>query len=75
MVFDKVKKLLSEQLEVDPDLITIDTDIIGDLGADSLDLVELVMTLEEKLGVTIADESIGDMTTVRDIVTLVEKLM
>ena len=46
MVFDKMKEVLAEQFDVDPETITRDTDMMNDLGADSLDLVELIMTLD-----------------------------
>ena len=56
MIFDTVRELLAHQLEVDPETITPDTDIFDDLGADSLDVVELVMSIEEEYDIVITDE-------------------
>ena len=73
MIFNKVKSFLATQLEIDPESITEDTDIIADLGADSLDVVELIMALEDEYGIVITDESIHEMKTVGDISAFIEK--
>ena len=75
MVFDKIKESLVSQFEVDPDKITRDTDIMNDLGADSLDLVELIMTLEEEYGVSVTDESVYEHKTVGEIADYIESLL
>jgi acyl carrier protein len=75
MVFEKVRELLADQLEIDPMEIDMDTDILDDLGADSLDVVELVMSLEEEFGIVITDEHAGELRTVRQLVDFVEKLI
>jgi acyl carrier protein len=75
MVFDKVRELLSEQLEISAAEIGMDTDIMEDLGADSLDLVELMMSLEEEYGIVITDETAGDLHTVRQVVEFIERLL
>jgi len=75
MVFDKMREVLAEQLDVDPDTITRDTDLMNDLGADSLDLVELIMTLEEEYGVNATDESIYEHKTVGEISDYIETLV
>jgi acyl carrier protein len=75
MVFDKMKAVLAEQFDVDPETITRDTDLMNDLGADSLDLVELIMTLEEEYGVSATDESIYEQKTVGDISNYIETLV
>jgi acyl carrier protein len=75
MIFEKIQEALAEQFEVDPSAITRDTDIINDLGADSLDLVELIMTLEDKYNVTITDESVYENKTVGDIADFIENLV
>jgi len=75
MVLEKVRELLAEQLEIPVDEINIDTDIVEDLGADSLDVVELVMSLEEEYGIVITDENAGDLRTVRQVVDFIEKLV
>ena len=75
MVFDKIKEALAAQFEVDPATITRSTDIMNDLGADSLDLVELIMTLEEEYGITVTDESVYDNQTVGEIADFIESLI
>jgi len=75
MVFEKMKEVLSEQLDIDSDKITRDTDLMNDLGADSLDLVELIMTLEEEYGVSATDESIYEHKTVGEISDYIETLV
>ncbi len=71
-MFDKVKDILSEQLRLDPDRITPDAEIIADLGADSLDVLQLLMTIEDEYGVKIPDEELENFRTVSDIVEYVE---
>ena len=75
MVFDKIKAVLAEQLEVEPDTITRETDLMNDLGADSLDLVELIMTLEEEYGISAIDESVYEHRTVGEIADFIETLV
>ena len=73
-VFDKVKDLLCEQLDVEEDAVTMDANIIDDLGADSLDLVDLVMSLEDEFNAEIPDEEVETMKTVGDIVKYLENM-
>jgi len=75
MVFEKMKEVLAEQLDVDAGTITRDTDLMNDLGADSLDLVELIMTLEEEYGISATDESIYEHKTVGEISDYIETLV
>ncbi len=75
MVFDKVKELLASQLEMDAEKISEDTEIINDLGADSLDVVEMIMMLEEEFGIVITDESIYSYKTVGEIASFIEKMV
>ena len=70
----KVCELLAKQLEIDPDTITMETNIVEDLGADSLDVVELVMALEEEYGLVVTEEGVGDLRTVRQVAEFIEKL-
>ena len=71
MVFEKVRSLLANQLEIDEDRITMDTNIADDLGADSLAAVELMMAMEEATGVTISDEDMASLQTVGSIMDYV----
>lgn len=75
MVFETVRELLAHQLEVEPESITLDTDIFDDLGADSLDVVELVMSIEEEYDIVITDERASNVRTVGQVVDLLEELM
>ena len=67
-IFDKLKELVVDQLGVDDDEVTTEANIQEDLGADSLDLVDLVMAVEEEFDVKIADEELEGIKTVGDIV-------
>ena len=73
-MLEEIAKMLGEQLDVDPATITADTDIIKDLGADSLDVVELLMGLEEKTGKTIPEDKVAENKTVGDIAKVLETL-
>ena len=73
MTFEKIRDALAEQFEVDPETITMDTNLIDDLGADSLDVVELIMSLEDMYGFTISDEEAAQLFTVRRIVDYVDR--
>ncbi len=72
MVFDKVKEIIVDQLDVDADKVTAGANIQDDLGADSLDVVDLVMSLEEEFDVEIPDEAVEGIKTVGDIVKYIE---
>lgn len=70
---DKVKELMAKQLNIAAETVTPEKEIVKDLGADSLDIVEMLMTLEEEFGVTVPDEDTVDIKTVGDIVNVIEK--
>ena len=72
MVLEKVKKILMEQLDVDEGAISLDSSVIDDLGADSLDIVDMVMSLEEEFDMEVPDDEIETMKTVGDIVKFIE---
>ncbi|MBQ1418163.1 MAG: acyl carrier protein [Firmicutes bacterium] len=72
MVFDKVREIIAEQLDVDTEEITLDTNLIKDLEADSLDAVEIIMALEDEYDIEIPDEVAEEFATVGDIVKCVE---
>ena len=72
-IMDKVKSVIVEQLNVDEDLVTEDASFVDDLSADSLDIVELVMALEEEFGISIPDEEAENIKTVGDAIAFIEK--
>ncbi len=72
MVLDKIKSILSSQFGIDEDQITENTDVVNDLGADSLDVVEMMMSVEDEFGLMIEDEEIAEMKTVGDVVNYIE---
>ena len=71
--FEQVKSMLVEKLGVSEDKVTLESEIIKDLGADSLDLVEMLLSLEETFGVTVTDEQTESIKTVKDIVDIIDK--
>ncbi len=72
MIFDKVKEIVAEQLGVEPEEVTLESSFIDDLGADSLDIVELVMALEEEFDIEIPDEDAEKISTVNDVVEYIK---
>ncbi|MBR6789599.1 MAG: acyl carrier protein [Oscillospiraceae bacterium] len=72
MIFDKVKDILVDQLDCEEDKVTMDASVTDDLGADSLDLVDLVMSLEDEFGIEINDDQVETIKTVGDIVRYIE---
>lgn len=72
-MLEAVKEILAKQLRVDIDSISDDTDIVDDLGADSLDVVEMLMTIEQEYGVVVPDEAIMTFKTVGDVAKYIEK--
>ena len=72
MVFDKIREIIVEQLDVDEDKVTTDASITEDLGADSLEVVDLVMSIEESFDLEIPDEEVENIKTVGDIVKFIE---
>ena len=73
MIFEKVAAILAEQLDADVEEITPATDIVDDLGADSLDIVDLVMSLEDEFDIEIPDEALEGVRTVEDMVKYLEE--
>ena len=74
-MFDKIAEIIASQLRADPAEITEDTNVMEDLGADSLDVVEILMAIEENFRVSVSDDEIPNLKTVRDIVEYVESNM
>jgi acyl carrier protein len=73
-MFEEIVKILADQLGIPQSKITLESNIVEDLGADSLDVVELLMTLEDSTGKTIPDEKVGDIKTVGDLVEILKTL-
>lgn len=73
MVFDKIKEMIKEQLNVEDSAITMDTHLMRDLEADSLDAVEIIMAIEDEYDIEIPDEDAEKFQSVGDIVRYVEE--
>lgn len=73
MIIEKVKELLAEQLGIDVGTIADEANILEDLGADSLDIIEMLMTLEDEYGITIPDDKINQVKTVKQVAELIEE--
>ena len=71
---DQIKKIISKQLGIKIDTIANDQDLINDLKADSLDTVELMMTIEEQFGVDFTEEDVGSLSTVQSVIDFVNRL-
>ena len=71
--FDKVRDIVVDQLGVEDDEVNIDSTFIDDLGADSLDIVELIMAFEEEFGIEIPDEAAEKIKTVQDVVSYIDQ--
>jgi acyl carrier protein len=72
-VFERVRSIVAERLGVDEDKVTLDAEFIGDLNADSLDLVEVIMALEQEFDLEVKDEDAENIRTVGDAVTFIEE--
>lgn len=72
MVFEKVKSILAEQLDADESELTMETNIAKDLGADSLDVVELLMTIEDEFSIEIPDEEIENIRTIGELTEYIQ---
>ncbi len=72
MVFEKVRDILCDQLDIEEEKVTMESIIIDDLGADSLDVVDLIMSLEEEFDVEIPDDEVESVKAVGDIVKFIE---
>ncbi len=73
MVFEKIQEIIAEQLGIDADSITMDSSFVDDLGADSLDIVSLIMALEEEFGIEFAEEDTDKIRTVGDAVNYISE--
>ena len=73
MVFDRIKEILVDQLDLEEDKVTMEADIVEDLEADSLDVVDLVMSIEDEYGLEVPDDQIENFRTVGDVVRYIEE--
>jgi len=73
MVFEKIKAILAEELGIDASDITKESDMVHDIGADSLDIVQLLIRMEKEYGIKFTDEEIKTIKTVGDVVDFIEK--
>lgn len=73
MIFERIRAIICDQLELEEDAVTLDSVLLEDLGADSLDLVDLVMTFEDEFDMEIPDEELENIKTVGDIVRFIEE--
>ena len=74
-ILEEIKEIISKELEIDLKNITDDSNLIDDLGADNLDIIELIMDMEDYFGITVLDEDIEDLITVNDIYKIVKKYL
>lgn len=72
MIFDEVKEILADQLDINADDIEMTSDLMDDLGADSLDAIDVVMSVEDQYSIEVPDEIIKSIKTVEDIVSFIE---
>lgn len=75
MVFETIRKLLADQLDLEESEITMDSTLLEDLGADSIELVDLVMSIEDEYGIEVPDDATDDIRTVGDAVRFIENLV
>ncbi len=72
MVFEKVREIIANQLNKDASIITLETHLVDDLGADSLDAVDLIMAIEDEFGIELDDETAQNVRKVGDLVSYIE---
>ena len=72
-MYERVQAILARQLRVDPAIVTLEAQIKKDLGADSLDILQLLMRIEDQYGITIPDKALATFNTVGDVVTYLEQ--
>lgn len=73
-MYEEVKTILARQLRIPPERVTLDAQIKRDLGADSIDILQLLMRLEDDYGITIPDQTLAKFETVNDVVTYLDNL-
>ena len=73
MVFERIREIICDQLDLEEDKVTMDSDIMEDFEADSLDVVDLVMSIEDEFGLEVPDDQIENFRTVGDVVRYFEE--
>lgn len=73
MILERVRQLIAESMDIDVEDVKPDSDIIKDIGADSLDIVEMLMIVEEEWGIVVDDDDMRSFTTVQSVVDYIEK--
>ena len=73
MIFEKIRGLICDQLDLDESAVEMESAIIEDLGADSLDVVDLIMGIEDEFGIEVSDEAVENIKTVGDVVRFLEE--
>ena len=73
MVFERIREIICDQLDLEEDKVTMDSDIMEDFEADSLDVVDLVMSIEDEFGLEVPDDQIENVRTVGDVVRYIEE--
>ena len=73
MVFERIREIICDQLDLEEDKVTMDSDIMDDFEADSLDVVDLVMSIEDEFGLEVPDDQIENFRTVGDVVRYIEE--
>ena len=73
MVFERIREIICEQIDLEEDKVTMDSDIMEDFEADSLDVVDLVMSIEDEFGLEVPDDQIENFRTVGDVVRYIEE--
>ena len=73
MVFERIREIICDQLDLEEDKVTMDSDIMEDFAADSLDVVDLVMSIEDEFGLEVPDDQIENFRTVGDVVRYIEE--
>ncbi len=73
MIFEKIREIICEQLELEAEKVTMDSNILEDLGADSLDIVDLIMSIEDEFDTEVPDEELEGIKTVGDVVRFIEE--
>ncbi len=71
-IFEKLQEIIADQLEIDVEDISYDSNILDDLGADSLDVVDLIMSIEDEFGIEVPDEALENIRTIEDMVKFIE---